>query len=102
MSMCFHKVQSLMDACINVYCTNAIYKHIHHGEYIHMYIILFKSFLLTIFFLKLKIVSRCVNLSLIFFLLCDSTSKKRGKNNYIIMWYIMPCHVNLGPHISMS
>jgi hypothetical protein len=26
-------IQSLMDACLNVFCTNAIYKHIYHGEY---------------------------------------------------------------------
>jgi hypothetical protein len=29
-------VQSLMDACFNVSCTNLIYKHIHHGEYANM------------------------------------------------------------------
>jgi hypothetical protein len=33
-------VQSLMDAYFNVLCTNAIYKHIHHGEYTNMYIML--------------------------------------------------------------
>jgi hypothetical protein len=26
-------VQSLMDVCINVFHTNAIYKHVHHGEW---------------------------------------------------------------------
>jgi sulfur relay (sulfurtransferase) DsrC/TusE family protein len=26
-------VQILMDACLNLFYTNAIYKHIHHGEY---------------------------------------------------------------------
>jgi hypothetical protein len=31
-------VQSLMDACLNVSCTDAIYKHIDHGEYANMYI----------------------------------------------------------------
>jgi hypothetical protein len=40
--VCFYEVwvQSLMDACLNVSCTNAIKKHIHHGEDINMYIML--------------------------------------------------------------
>jgi hypothetical protein len=25
-------------SCFNVFCTNEIYKHIHHGEYTNMYI----------------------------------------------------------------
>jgi hypothetical protein len=29
-----------MDTCLNVSCTNAIYKHIHCGEYTNMYIML--------------------------------------------------------------
>jgi hypothetical protein len=32
------KVQFVMDACLNVSCTNAIYKHIYHGEYTNMYV----------------------------------------------------------------
>ncbi len=26
-------VQSLMNACINEFCTNVVYKHVHHGEW---------------------------------------------------------------------
>ncbi len=26
-------VQSLMDVCINLSCTNVVYKHVHHGEW---------------------------------------------------------------------
>jgi hypothetical protein len=33
-------VQYLMHACFNKSCTNVIYKHTHHGEYINMYIML--------------------------------------------------------------
>ncbi len=37
--MCFHEVYgSLMYTCFNVFCTNAIYIHIHYGEYTNMYI----------------------------------------------------------------
>ncbi len=42
-------IQSLMDACINIFHTNAIYKHVHHDEYTNMYITAngVKTFLLT-------------------------------------------------------
>jgi hypothetical protein len=33
-------VQSLMDVCTNVFHTNIVYKHVHHGEWL-------KTFLLT-------------------------------------------------------
>jgi hypothetical protein len=80
--MCFYKVQSYMDACINVSYINAIYKHIHHGEYIHMYIIVLKwcqnIFVNNFFVKKLKIVSRHVNLSWCDeFVICDSTIPKK-------------------------
>ncbi len=60
-----------MDACFNVFCTNAIYKHINHGEYTNMYIVLKwcqKGFVEKIFNQKkkkkkLKFFSRYVNLS---------------------------------------
>jgi len=42
--VCFYEVYgSLMDTCFNVFCINAIYKHIHYGEYTNMYI-MFKHF----------------------------------------------------------
>ncbi len=42
-------VQSLMNAYLNVSCSNAIHIHIHHGGYTNMYIMLngVKTFLLT-------------------------------------------------------
>ncbi len=40
-SICFHEVLgSILDGCkCNISCTNAIYKHIHHGEYKNMYML---------------------------------------------------------------
>ncbi len=64
-----------MDVCINLSCTNVIYKHIHHGEYTNMYIML----------------KCCQN---IFF-------DKNGKED-MMTWCIIPHHINLGPCISMS
>jgi len=32
--------------------------------------------------------------------ICDSTIQE--KKGYMITWHIIPCHINLGPYISMS
>jgi hypothetical protein len=54
-----------MDACFNVYCTNATYKHIHHSEYTIMYIILMvsKHFCQQNQILKNELFSQHANLS---------------------------------------
>jgi hypothetical protein len=68
-------VQSLMDECLNVFCTNAIYKHTHHGENINMY-----------FMLKW-----CQN---IFVDKIGGKEKQTSKKNLKISW-----HVNLSWHV---
>jgi hypothetical protein len=66
-------VESLMDVCINIFCTNAIYKHVHHDEYANMYIMAngVKTFFLT----------------------------KLGEKQKKKKLYIFSCHVILSQHI---
>jgi hypothetical protein len=30
-----------------------------------------------------------------------SRKKNENEKKYMMMWHIIPCHINLGPHISM-
>jgi len=54
--VCFHEVLgSILDGCMfNVSRTNAIYKHIHHGDYTNMYITL--KWYQNTFVYKIKII----------------------------------------------
>jgi hypothetical protein len=66
---------------LNVSCVNAIYKHIHHGEYTNMHGV--KTFLfkklekkhLNFFFTKCKFVTTCHGKNVI----CDCTMKTNEK-----------------------
>jgi len=97
-------VQSLINACFNVSCTNAIYKHRHHDEYANMCIMfkmVSKKFVGN-FFLRNKkqifFLTTCCDKNVI----CDYTIQKKGGGGYMMMGHVIPCHINLGPHISMS
>ncbi len=91
--VCFHKVwvYSLMDACINISCTNVVYKHVYIMENG------VKNFFTCNF------VTTCHDKKYNMWL--HDPKKKHTKQNEIncvMTWRVIPHHINLGLHICMS